>query len=76
MAGVILDRFGTDIWMRQLDKDTFSAQVTVTVSPQFFGWLTAIGKDLQIVGPEEVKEEYLEYMKELLQSYTQEPSGQ
>ena len=76
MAGVVLDRFGTDIWMRQLDKDTFSAQVTVTVSPQFFGWLTAIGKDLQIVGPEEVKEEYLVYMKELLQSYTQEPSGQ
>ena len=66
LAGVILDRFGSDIWMRPLDEDTFSAQVTVTVSRQFFGWMTAIGPDLTITGPEEVKEEYRAYLMEIL----------
>ena len=66
LAGVILDRFGSDIWMRPLDEDTFSAQVTVTVSRQFFGWVTAIGPDLTITGPEEVKEEYRAYLMEIL----------
>ena len=69
MAGVILDRFGTDIWMRPLDAEHFTAQVTVTVSPQFFGWLTAVGQDLQITGPEEVKERYAAYLREILGKY-------
>jgi predicted DNA-binding transcriptional regulator YafY len=68
LAGVVLDRFGTDIWMRPLNKDEFSAQVTVTVSRQFFGWLTAIGKELKLVGPEQVKEQYRQYLEEILRS--------
>ena len=66
LAGVILDRFGTQIWMRPLDEKTFSAQVMVTVSRQFFGWLTAIGGELQITGPSEVKDAYREYLEEIL----------
>lgn len=67
LAGVVLDRFGTDIWMRPLDEESFSAQVTVTVSRQFFGWLTAIGPQLIIIGPDDVKEAYRKYLKEILQ---------
>ena len=70
MAGVILDRFGTDIWMRPLDEEHFSAQVTVTVSPQFFGWLTALGGGLEIVGPEDVREQYRKYLEDILQRYS------
>ena len=69
LAGVILDRFGTDIWMRPLDEEHFSAQVTVTVSPQFFGWVTALGKGLEIVGPEEIREQYREYLEGILRQY-------
>ncbi len=68
LAGVLLDRFGTDIWMRPLDDGHFTAQVTVTVSPQFFGWLTAIGSGLKITGPEEVKEKYRAYLEDILES--------
>ncbi len=68
LVGVMLDRFGTDIWMHQLDDETFSAQVMVTVSPQFFGWVTAIGKHLRITGPEEVKKAYREYLEEILEN--------
>lgn len=74
LAGVILDRFGTDIWMRPLDEDHFSAQVTVTVSPQFFGWVTAIGKGLEITGPAEIRAQYMEYLEGLLKEYSR-PCG-
>lgn len=67
LAGVVLDRFGTDIFMRPLDDESFSATVTVTVSRQFFGWLTAIGSELRLTGPPEVKRQYKEYLKEILQ---------
>ena len=70
---MLLDRFGTDIWMRPLDENHFPAQVTVTVSPQFFGWVTAIGKGLEIVGPEEIREQYRQYMEEILEGYSKAP---
>ena len=70
LAGVVLDRFGTDIWMRPLDDGHFSAQVTVTVSPQFFGWMAAMGSALEITGPEEIREQYRTYLEQALFVYT------
>ena len=69
LAGVVLDRFGSDIWMVPKDDGHFSANVTVTVSPQFFGWVTAIGEDMQIAGPEDVRAKYQEYLKKILGRY-------
>lgn len=69
LAGVVLDRFGPDIWMLPQDEDHFSANVTVTVSPQFFGWVTAIGEDMEIAGPAEVKEQYKQYLGRILGKY-------
>ena len=67
LAGVILDRFGSDIVMVPADPEHFSATVTVTVSQQFFGWITAVGKDLKIAAPEDVKRQYYEYLKGILE---------
>ena len=69
LAGVVLARFGSDIWMVPKDDDHFSANVTVTDSPQFFGVVTAIGEDMQIAGPEDVKEQYKEYLSRILGKY-------
>ena len=67
LAGVLIDRFGTDIWMTPSGEDHFTAQVMVTVSKQFFGWVTAIGKDMKIQEPSDVKEEYRQYLLEIFQ---------
>ena len=66
LAGVVIDRFGSDIFMIPKDEDSFTAQVTVTVSPQFFGWVTAIGPDLKIAGPKEIRDRYREYLETIL----------
>lgn len=68
LAGVLIDRFGTDIIMAPHGKDHFRTSVTVTVSPQFFGWLAGIGKGIRIHWPEDVREQYREYLLEIMEN--------
>ena len=44
-------------------------RVPVSVSTQFFGWLTGIGSGMRIVGPEEVRQQYKEYLQDVIQNY-------
>lgn len=69
LAGVVLDRFGHDIFMVPVDADHFRAHVQVTVSRQFFGWVTGIGGKMQIAEPEDVRKEYREYLVKVLENY-------
>ena len=66
LLGVILDRFGTDLSIRRRDADHYSVRVPVAVSGQFFGWLTGIGKGVQLLAPESVRWEYRDYLLELI----------
>ena len=72
LAGVIIDRFGTDTLMIPTPDGTrFRAQVLVTVSRQFFGWVTSIGEGMRIAGPKEVVAEYEDYLRNILHQYQQ-----
>ncbi len=66
LVGVVLDRFGKDIDLRPMDKETFRVRARVAVSGQFFGWLAGIGREAEIVAPAAVKEQYHEWLRELL----------
>lgn len=54
MIGVFLDRFGKEIFIRPIDATHSELVVEVNVSPQFFGWIFSLGKDVKVTGPEEV----------------------
>ncbi|MDO4649925.1 MAG: WYL domain-containing protein [Eubacteriales bacterium] len=69
LAGVVIDRFGQDVWMVPHDKEHFRVRVDVTVSRQFFGWITGIGDQMQILEPERIKEDYRLYLKKILEQY-------
>ena len=69
LAGVVIDRFGHDVWMSPRGENHFRTRVVVSVSPQFFGWLTGIGSGMRIVGPEDVKQQYKEYLQGVIQNY-------
>lgn len=69
VAGVILDRFGKDVWMHPVDDEHFRVRALVSVSKQFFGWITGIGNDIQIVAPERTRKEYLDFLREVLGQY-------
>ena len=66
MIGIIIDRFGRDVAVRPLDEQNLLVRVDVAVSPQFYGWLAGLGNKLSIVSPEEVKEDYRNYLKDII----------
>lgn len=54
MAGVIIDRFGTEVNITKKEKTTFNVRVNVQVSPQFLGWVFSLGEAVEIVSPKSV----------------------
>lgn len=54
LAGVFIDRFGQDIWIRPLDSEHFTAHLDVVPSRQFLGWIFALGDSVKITAPESV----------------------
>lgn len=66
MCGVFIDRFGKDISFRPIDEEHSELLVDVNVSPQFFGWIFSLGKDVKVTGPSEVVEQMREAAKEFL----------
>lgn len=71
LAGVLFDRFGKEIDVRRISEDEISARIEVCVSPQFFGWLTGLGSRVRIQAPEDVKRQYREFLKEILDQYAE-----
>ena len=69
LAGVVIDRFGHDVWMCPHGEEHFRARVPVAVSSQFFGRITGIGPRMRIVGPEDVRQQYKEYLQNVIQNY-------
>lgn len=69
LAGVMIDRFGKDTMLIPEGKEHFRVNVLVSVSPQFFGWITGLGDKVHIDGPGNVREEYYEYLRKILGRY-------
>lgn len=68
MCGVFIDRFGKDIIIRKVDAEHSEINVNVNVSPQFFGWIFSLGKDVKVTGPSEVVEEMKKAAEEFLEN--------
>lgn len=68
LIGVVMDRFGRETDIRQTAEGVFRIRTKVMVSGQFFGWLAGIGKDAVIAGPESVREQYGQWLREIVAS--------
>ncbi len=64
--GIMIDRFGRDVTVIPRGKEHFLIKVTVSVSPQFFGWIASLGGDVLVEEPAEVKEEYREFLNDII----------
>lgn len=69
LIGVIVDRFGREIFITRADKEHFYVDLSIKLSPQFFGWLCGIGSKIKIVSPEKPVEEFKKYVKEIYDLY-------
>lgn len=68
-VGVIIDRFGTDLMIREVNERELEARVTVEVSAIFFGWLAGMGDQVELKEPQNVREQYCRYLKKIVQGY-------
>ena len=59
----LVDHFGDDFIVRAESKETFRATVKVSVSRTFYAWVFQFAGGIRIAGPESVREEYMEMLK-------------
>ncbi len=68
LIGVVYDRFGENTRMMRTHEHRCVATVKVQISPTFWGWLFQFGKQMRILSPNQLIEEYATIVKELLEN--------
>ena len=68
LAGVMIDRFGTEPVFHKTEGG-FRFASRVIVSPNFFAWVMSFGSGIKIVSPDWVREKYLEELRATLEIY-------
>lgn len=68
-CGIFIDRFGKDITFRKLEEGYVSGRFSVSVSSQFFGWLSGLGPEVQMISPQNVINDYKDFLNNLLKNY-------
>lgn len=64
----IIDRFGEEITVENVDDDHFITQVKIAVNHVFFSWVFGFGGKVKIKGSDKVKEEYLKMLQAGIQA--------
>lgn len=67
--GVMIDRFGNDIPIVPMKDNKYKTIVKIVKSNQFYGWITGLGSDMVIAGPENIIKEYKKYLKNIIANY-------
>ena len=62
--GVIVDRFGSDLFIVKHAEHSFTVSVNVMLSPQFYAWVFGLGGGVRILAPERA---ILEFKDKILQ---------
>ena len=62
MAGIVLDRFGQETMLVPGNDGTFTVTVQVVVSPQFWGWVFALGDGVEVCSPDWAVENFKEHL--------------
>lgn len=70
LINVVIDRFGESVRLRRTSEDKFLVNVTVQISPTFWGWLFGFGTDAEVLSPEWVKNEARNKLSEMMCLYT------
>ncbi len=69
LAGIMLDRFGSDVSFIKVDDEHFEFHVKVYISPLFLTWIMNFGADIMIVSPDNVKSDFVSLAKQAIQQY-------
>lgn len=65
----VIDRFGINAEIVNLDIDHFKVKVQIKPQPPFFAWLFQFGDSASIISPPSLKEEYKKMLSKVLSSF-------
>lgn len=69
LAGVVIDRFGSDIIIVPDGDNHFTVKLKIQISPQFIAWLFGFGQDCEVLSPGSVREEVLRTARQVAELY-------
>lgn len=69
LIGVIVDRFGPEVYIVKETDDSFVVTVKVILSPQFYAWLFGLGMKVKLLTPKRAVDEYKSKISELFSHY-------
>ena len=62
----VIDRFGADVEIRNVQKDTFDIKVPVSISGTFYAWVFQFVGEMNIIAPEHIRDAYADYLQEAI----------
>ena len=65
----ILKKFGVNTFIIDNVDGSFNASVKVSDSLGFYQWLAAYGKNITVLEPENVRQNYIKYLRDTLDNY-------
>lgn len=68
LAGVIIDRFGTEPTLIKTERG-FRVSLRVMLSPNFYAWVFGFGSDMKIISPTSARDELIALAENILNSY-------
>ena len=66
-VNVILDRFGQEVMLIPDGENHFVLTVDAVVSPQFYGWIFGLGKEVELTAPGWAVKEYRQMLRNALE---------
>lgn len=71
LIGPVYDKFSESVRMTPVDENTCQAELTVRLSPTFWGWLFQFGDKMRLVEPLDAVSEYVRLAQAALNLYSQ-----
>lgn len=65
----VIDRFGINADIVNLDINHFKIKVNIKAQPPFFAWLFQFGKSASIISPKSLKEDYKKMLTEVISNF-------
>lgn len=69
LIGVMVDRFGSDIYVIKETDHSFILNVKVVLSPQFYAWLFGMGTGVKLLTPQRAVREYRDQIQQIADHY-------
>lgn len=68
MIGVIVDRFGKNLFVTKETDEKFCVSVSVMLSPQFYAWVFGLGGKVRILSPQKAVDEFKEQLRKVAEN--------